>query len=598
MTLTDQQWIDILVKRPNKRLIKSAQTYTQKLLMHIKGIGMEKYIERVMQFEKKDLVAIRQKYAVSNKAMFVRINRPVDKVFSAKGGSYYYNVSESASNSMKDYMSNIVEGYTIKQWLQVFWEPAVGYDPMGLILIEMDDMGNPFPTYKSILDIYEYQPNSRNVEYVAFKLNAKDFSLPLSISETGELQPEPGGDPKLMLAVKDGEGTPADLYRLIDDKYDRIVKMTASGLIDVVPPLPVYWGKVPASIISNIYDPTLGMFVSSEDEIVELADQYLRDGSVKNLIMNYHGFPKAWEYQTDCPECMGFGELSGRPCQYCNGSGKKKQSFPEETVRLPVPKDKDQPILAPNIGGFIQPPIEGINMYVEQLDQLEDLMFETKWGTHQQEDTKKGDSETATGRFIDVQPVNDRLNKYADAAEMMETFITNKVGQVFFGLNYKGASVTYGRRFLIETPDEIWLKLQNARKSGAPTAALYDLYNDYLQARYSANAMEMQKMMKLVKIEPLPFVQYEEFARLQTFPDIILRRKYHFESWLNSKTDPEILYGDVTALQADFLAYCKTQDTQLNADVEANPNLDAGATPPPPDPGLPPVKKDPKKIAA
>lgn len=582
MILTDAQWIDIITDRPNRRLINTAKTYTQKLLMHVKGIGMDRYIEKIMAFEKQDLVMIRKKYAVSNKAMFVRINRPTDKVFSAKGGSAYYNVGESQSNAIKDYLSNLVDGYTIKQWLQVFWMPAVGYDPMGLIMMEMDGNGNPFPTYKSILDIYEYLPNNRNIEYVIFKINAKDYGIPIEqFSDAGDLQPQAGGDPKLQIAVKEGAGTAAELYRIIDDKTDRIVKVSNRTITDVLPPIPNYWEKVPASIISNIYDPALGMFISSEDEIIDLADQFLRDGSVKNLIMNYHGFPKAWEYQTNCPECRGTGDAGGRQCSACKGTGKKAQSFPEETIRLPVPKDKDQPVLAPDIGGYITPPIEGIKMYIEQLDALEDLMFETKWGTHQQQGTKKGESETATGRFIDVQPVNDRLNKYADAAEMMETFITDCVGQVFFGLQYKGASITYGRRFLVETPEAIWDKLMDARSKGAPTAALYDLYNDYLQARYSANAMEMQKMLKLAKIEPLPWVKYEEFARLQTFPDIILRRKFWYESWMNIKTDPEILYGDVTVLQKDFNDYCAAMDKQLNTDVEANPNIDTVANPAP-----------------
>lgn len=594
MILTDAQALDIITKRPNKKLITQAQKYTQKLLMHVKGIGMDAYIDRIMAFEKEDVVKIRKAFAVSNKAMFTRVNRPTDKVYSAKGGSVFYNLADAQTKKLKDYLSNLAEGYTIKQWLETFYMPATGYDPMGLIMMEMDAAGNPYPTYKSVMDIYEYQPKNRNLEYVIFKLDPKTFNLP---TKTDPDKPVPlnAGDTRILDAVKAGDGTTDNLYRIVDDAFDRVVKVQEGTITDVPgETYPNYWGKVPASIISNIYDPTLCMFLSTEDAIIELADQFLRDGSVRNIIMQYHGFPRAWEYQSACPECKGTKTLDGRPCDYCKGSGIKSRSLPEDTIRLPVPRSTDEPKLAPDIAGYITPPIDGINMYNETLESLEDLIFETKWGTHMADDTKKGGSETATGKFIDTQPVNDRLNKYSDAAEMMETFVTDKVAEILITPNYKGASVTYGRRFMIETPDEIWQKLEGARKNGAPTSSLYDLYNDYLQARYSANAMEMQKMLKLAKIEPMPFVTYEEMGKLQTFPDVILRRKFWFESWMNGKVDAEILYQDTDVLIKDFADYCNDQDGQLNTDVQKNPQINGGA--PPPAAPAPGAKPDPIKV--
>lgn len=604
MILDNAAAIKVITERPNKKLITSAQTYTKKLLMHIKGIKMDEFIEKIMAFEKQDLVAIRKKYAVSNKAMFSRINRPTDKVFSAKGGSAYYNLSDTQTAEMKEYVANIVDGYTLKQWLKNFWMPAMAYDPMGVIMMEMSEEGEPYPTYKSIMDIYEYKLKGRNLEYIIFKLPQKQPSLNLN-QQNGEPNQQSTGDQRLQDAVAAGEGTAAELYRIVDDISDRIVKVSGNSITDVEGELYLnYWLKVPASIISSIYDPVLGMFVSSEDTIIELADQFLRDGSVKNIVMNYHGFPRAWEYQSACPECKGSGVRDGNTCEYCKGSKIKTRSFPEETIRIPVPQSTDQPKIAPDIAGYITPPVDGIKLYNEELEALEDLMFETKWGTHMADDTKKGGSETATGKFIDIQPVNDKLCDYSEAAEMMETFITDLVGEILFTQNYKGASITYGRRFMIETPDQIWAKLQSARKDGAPYSALMDLYMDYLEARYSSNAMELYKMQKLAKIEPLPFATYVEFGRLQTFPDIILRRKYWFESWVSSKSDPEILLTDLVKLQTDFDKYCATQDTLLNGQIQTNPLIN-GTTEPPPaegdpetDPATAPGKKKKQKTAA
>lgn len=598
MILDNLALAKIIADRPHKRLITAAQEYAKKLLMHVKGLNLDQYIERVLQFERPEIVAVRKKYAVSNKAMFNRINRPTDKVFSAKGGSCYYNLDEAPTKKMKDYCSNVVDGLTLKNWLKTFWMPAIGYDPMGVILMELSPEGNPYPTYKSIMDIYEYQLKGRDLEYIIFKLPNKNGAL-----TTNQMNAEPNqqgkGDERLLHAVAEGAGTAAELYRVIDDVSDRIVKVTMTSVVDVPDETyPNYWMEVPASIISNIYDPVLSMFVSSEDALIDLADQFLREGSTFNIVKNYHGFPQAWQYSSDCPECHGTGTLSGDVCQYCKGSKVKSRTFPEETMMIPVPQTNDQPKLAPDVAGYIVPPIEGMKFLRDELEALEDIMYETKWGTHQADDTKKGGSETATGKYIDTQPIYDKLNEYSDAAEMMETFITDKIGQILIGKSYKGASISYGRRFLMETPDAIWTKLQAAFVAGAPTAALYDLYDDYLQARYSANAMELSRMQKLARVEPLPWVKFADFGRLQTFPDIILRRKACFGDWLCSKEPPEILLKTVQVLRADFEAFFKASDTALNAQIQLNPLLNEEATPPEPPIGGAPAPNSKTKIAA
>lgn len=569
MILTNEQAYKAITQRPNRKWIDNAQTYTQKLMMHVKGVGLDKYIEKVNSFEKQDLVAIRKKYAVSNQAIFARVLRPTDNVFSAKGGSVYYNLGDTQTQQLKDYLSEVVYGYNLKQWLEVFWMPALAYDPMGLIMVEVDALRNAYPTYKSIMGIFEMQLTNRKVEYVIWK----------------EKQGMTGNGEVTEVGTR---------YRIVDDISDRLVEISAAGLVDVQGEnYPNYFMKVPATVISNIYDPVKGIFASSVDDIIELADQFLREGSVKNIYKNYFGFPMAWGYQAACPDCGGAKVLDGRECDHCRGTGLRTKRDPSEYLQLPVPQSKDEPILAPDVAGYVTPDVKGWDKMTEELELLEDIMFETLWGTHQADDNNK--SETATGRFIDVGPVQKKLNKFSDAEEKVEKFVTDLIASFMFTTAYKGCSVTAGRRYMIETPDEIWEKLTKSIKDGAPIAALYDLYNDYLQSRYSADAMEMQKMLKLAKIEPLPFVKYEQLGAVKTLPDIILRRKFWFESWLNSKTESDILFGDIKALQADFVKYCDDQDTALNEQVQKNPAINGQGAPAgaPGEPGFPGAKPKP-----
>ena len=535
MILQDADIKKIILERPNSALVEKAQDYTKKLMMHIEGLNLDSYIEQINMFEKADLVTIRKKYAVSNKHLFSRLHRPKDNIYQAPGGSVYYNIPDSKKAEFTRMMGSIVYGYSIKKWLKVFYDPATEYDPMGLIMVEVDANEQAYPTYKSVLDIYDYQLTGRQPEYIIFK------------------QKE----------VKDTEsGLVVKTYRVIDDASDRQI-IVAGDIIKTVPntTFPNHFGRVPASIISSIYNPVQGLWVSADDAVVELADQFLRQGSVKNIHVNYFGFPRPWEYASACIDCKGEGVRDGKKCETCSGTGQKTKSDPSETIKIPVPQGKDNQKLAPDVAGYITPDIEGWNKMNEELELLENMMFQTKWGTHQAEE---GKSETATGRFIDVQPVNNALGDYSSSTEMMEMFITDLIGTYVYENSYGGSSITYGKRFMLESADSLWNKITDGIEKGAPLASLYDVYNDYLQSRYNSNSTEMIRQMKLSKIEPLPFATYTQLAAIINFPQNILMRKYWFEQWMNITPEQETTYGDVSKLQASFEAYCTAQSALLD----------------------------------
>lgn len=559
MILDEKKILDIIIKQPNKDRLKKVKDYTDKALMHVKGVDLDKYIEKINQFEPQDQIAIRKKYAVSNKDLFSRLLRPIDKVFAAKGGSIYYNLPDSQAEELKDYCTDISFGYSLRKWLQVFWMPAMAYDPMGLIFVEVDSEGKAYPTYKTVNDVFDYKLKGRKLDYVIFNKDARIDRI-----------------------VAEGRGVKDRLYRVVDDVSDRIVTIDNEKVTEIEgETYPNYFLKVPAMIISDIYDPVKGFYVSNIDEVIEKADQFLLQGSVKNIFKNYFGFPQFWTYQSACPECRGTKMLHGSECTFCKGTGLKQRTDPSETIYLPVPQGKDQPILAPNVGGFITPDIEGWNKMDAELKLLENNMYQTMWGTHQLEDDAK--NQTATGKFIDVQPVNDRLNTYSECAENMETFVTNLIGGFVFQRSYKGASITYGKRYLIETPDELWTKYENARKAGAPTSALDDLYNDYLQARYSANALELDKYLKLAKVEPYKHLQLGD---LGSAPAEVVLKKLWYADWINTKSDSEIILAPIEKLQEEFEAYCEEQEAEMQEEVDEqgqeegqDPNEDPNADP-------------------
>ncbi|MNS95216.1 hypothetical protein D3C72_1294640 [compost metagenome] len=186
-------------------------------------------------------------------------------------------------------------------------------------------------------------------------------------------------------------------------------------------------------------------------------------------------------------------------------------------------------------------------------------MCETIWGTHEKDHQK---NETATGRFIDTQPVNNRLSAFADASEEMEQFITDAIGQFMYQSEYKGSSIHYSRRFLIETPDQIWEKYNKARKDGSPVSLLDDLLIDYYYTRYGSDSIQLTKQIKLMKVEPMIHNTLQESKGLAPVDEYTM--KLYFGEWVKTLNEMEIVTTPIESLTKSLKEYAdsKTPYTQ------------------------------------
>ncbi len=559
MILSNKDIKRILVENPTRSLWDRANTDRKRLQMHVLGDGLESYIEKIDIYETLRGSKLRKKYCKTNRDLFARLLRPIDNIFSGRGGGTFFNTSDSNSKAIRQDILNVINGYSSRKWVDNFWRPRYIDDPGGIVFMEVSNDA-AYPVYWSSADIYDALPAGRSLEYIIFKT----------------------ADP--------------EIFRVVDDAYDLTVKKTGDGdsvsitvLNSKEYPRYVNWfDKVPAIIISDIPRNGIdGAFQSPIQDEVELADIFIREGSIATIYRLKQGFPKTWRYPEVCGTCKGQKVVGAQPCNDCNGSGIKLLSEPSDVSVFSWPS-KDEPEIREK-GGFIAPDLDYLKYADESLKLLEETITRTHWGTERQKD--KTGAETATGRFIDVQPVINRLTRYAEAAEKIEEFIIDHIGIFKFKSSWKGCGVSLGRRFLIEGPDEIWTKYQAARKDGAPLATLDGLLRDYYETKFIGNNSELQKSLVLAAVEPGVHLTMKEAKDVLPYSEYI--KKVYFQDFVTTITDIQVITTPIADLKAKLTEYAKTRISEEIVNPNA-PDPGAAGGPAPAGQG----KGDPIKVPA
>jgi len=549
MIVDDSQLKIILQKNPAAPILAEAQKDASLYNAHITGAAFDSIIRTDDYFEDEQKKNLKQKYARSNRDLFARIHRPIDKVFTAKGGSVIYNLSDSQQKRFAAYLAVIRNGMPLRRWIKAVALPAYQIDPMGVIFMEMDADRKPYPTYKATCDILSYKLTGRKLEYLILKINQNDVrvagqSLGLdgpALEGIFEKLPSLNASPRYL--------------RVIDDVSDRIYQWDGKEDYQELMQLsiPNYWMYVPGIIISDLVKYNSSSFQSPDADIIELANDFLTDCSVFNIWKKLHAYPKAWRVKTTCSTCMGGGLVRGVSCPDCGGTGVKKKATVRDELLVPLSDDGKMPT---QFGGYITPDIAGWKLMTDEMDRLETLMQMTKWGTTMQKPNEAGKDKTATEVWVNTQPINERLPDYSAWAESIETFIITACGQIMFNQNYEGPSVKYGTRFGLEPADVLWNKYADARAEGAPQATLDNLLRDYYESEFAGRPMDLEKAMKLMKVEPWTHLT---IAEVQASSALSVEKvaKTYFSEWLSTKTDMEILSTDEQALRDDLLEYAQ-----------------------------------------
>jgi hypothetical protein len=580
MVLTFEQVQAIVLNNPNKELIDYGIEQNTKLSMHVDGVGLKEAIQHVDYFASKELFQIQQKYALSNKDVFGRLLEMENMIFTARGGSSYYSLAnDSQEAEMNRLMQSVRFGISLRKWMQDFAIKAYRTDPMGVILIEIEKMQvdatgqmkepSAYPTYQSIHGIYDYLPNGRGLEYIAFRLTKKQ-AVAFGIND------------------RDLDSLSADklteYFRVIDDAKDLIVKRKDSQVnlvenIEQQNPIENPWKKTPAFIISNLMrynEPK--KFASPLDLVVELADCFLNDRSIRDLQKKYHGFAKAVEPLLQCPTCEGTGYVSSKACPSCTapgqdkGSGYKLKTKVSDVAKFPLEILESASFDFRKIFGYVTPDIESWNKQDSSLEDLEELIEMTYWGTirtkRRKNNQQQGDEErTATEVDSNEQPKESRLNHTADWAESTENMIADFIGKYWFEDSFTKASINYGRDYVLRTPDELLAAYLTLRTKGAPDFTLDESLEKYYKAKYQNSPVQLQKYLKMLDVEPFPHIGIVQ-AKSVIADFTEFNSKLYFGEWANTVPDIDWLRKKPTVLKAELKAYVEAKGLKEPAPVD------------------------------
>jgi hypothetical protein len=580
---------NIIVNNPNKKIISKAQAMNSKLMMHLYGQNVNAFMKQDNYFENADVYKSRVEKPMSNKDLWERILNEESIIFAARGGSARFNLSKEQEEQFNAVLSNVRYNISLRKWIETFALPAYRSDPMGLIFIEVEQLlqvdGQPintpkcYPTYKSIQSIHDYQPNGRTLEYVCFHLFVNE------LAEYGINDKEESANISNPNNAAPNQEKKSAYYRFVDSEKDVIVKQSNGKVIVVSEPImsqpnPVandrFNGRVPAFIISDLIhfdDPNC--FASPISQIVELADGFLYDRSIRDLQKKYHGFAKTFEPLVVCSTCSGVGQVKGSACPDCTipgqnqGTGYKLKTKVGDVLRFPM-KDllENTGFDVKKIFGYVAPPIDTWDKQDLNLVQTEQLIYYSYWGcaqtkTVQGPQQQKDAEETATKTEANLRPKYARLNKTCDWVQTTINDVANLMGLFWFDTAWKGANIIMSRNFILESPEDLLEDYLEARKENAPDFILDELMMKYINANFQDNPLELAKMIKLFEVNPFVHATVKEVEDSPIITDEEKLMKRYFSEWSDSKKAIEIIDKPIEALKADLRAYAATKKAAL-----------------------------------
>jgi hypothetical protein len=521
-----------IIKGEPSNKIKEMRNVSVSYIRHFFGLGTDEYLSVINEYENERQHKLRKQHAIKNPWILDELLRPIDNIWQAKGGDIDFKFKGTdKSEEIKEKLKDVRGGRPMRQFMREIWFQRFISDPNGVIFLEIEEDGeNPHFTYKSITKIRYIDAKGSKIEKIVFEPYVE------------------------VIEKTDKEEVKKQFFWAVDELnyYKLIYNGKEVELSEIIPH---YFGRVPGVINSPIYNTEFKRFDSLIDKQVDLLNSYLTKNSVKEIYQFKHNYPVFWQYMTICPTCNGKRKVGSDICPTCKGEGHIAHKDVSDVLILPKSTEEERTPIPP--AGYVQPDIATCGENRTELDWLFDKMFHSLWGTT----VEKSDNETATGRFIDSQPVYNKLNEIADIAQSIEQQLIYIYGKFFFPETLESVRVSYPRRYVIESPDALWKRYDEARKGNAPVMALNYMLEQFYYSEFSSNVQMAEYYIKLMYVEPYPHKTIEEVQTMSVTDEIKMAKQY-FPEWEKTKQVKDIEGAEISVLRSDLINYSKENGKQ------------------------------------
>lgn len=499
VTFTEQEAIELLKRhRVVDKWVFEARQRRAEFNALVNGVDFSELLIKIEGIETEKRAKSRKKYAKDIRDVFARVFKKRYNVFEAVGGSEITRIdSNTIKQKFEEILSNFKGNKSLEKYLSDCLFNLWDIDPNGIFFIEYitenDELKKIYPTYKSINDIRYYKSNGQLIDFIIFEPKAK-------------------------------EGI--NYWRFVDGLNDYTFK-EVNGIftLEIEKSFTHKFESVPAVILSDVEKVGSEIRISPVDQISELAKDLARDKSILTIYKAQKGFPLHWRYVQECKTCRGISK-DGKKCEDCGGSGILGKNDVTDVINLTIPQEGD-PKLAPEIAGFIAPDLDTWTQYNEDVKNFEKLIEATFWGTTE----TKGNNETATGKFIDTQPITNELSRISSNIEFIHNQLAKfilKALKVTDQSNYIYYR-TYGKRFIIDSPDVVMKRYDEARKNGDNTTILDRLLNEWIVSKFKSDNYSLAIQLKKAQVEP--YVHYSITEIHAIFGSREAQKKAVFQEW-------------------------------------------------------------------
>ena len=538
--MLDANSLKAIIQGEPSNAIKAMRQDFADYVRHVFGKGTDEYLAQINEYENEKQHKLRKKHAIENPWIIDELLRPVDNIWQAKGGDETYTFTGETPEDFIESLNDVRGGMSLQSFMKEIWFQRFVSDPNGIIFLEVSADGKEAHyTYKAIAKIKDYKVKGINIDWIVFEPDVE------------------------VIEDHDGKEEKISYSWAVDEKNYYKCKNTGNEFA-VVEIRPHAFGMVPGVINSSIFNTDKGFKVSPIDKQMGLLNSYLVINSIKEIYQVKHNFATPWAIEQVCPTCNGSRRVGTGECPTCHGSGKGIGKDVSDVWVIPKPQP-DEPAMPTPPFGYAQTNYETCEENRKELDYKFDKMYHSLWGTT----VATANNETATGRFIDTMPVYNKLNMFADIAQTMHQQLAIIWGKFTNPLTFKDAKISYSRRYIIETPDALWTRYNDARKDKAPEMSLNYMLEQFYYSEFASNKQMADYYITLMYVEPYVHSTIEEVEKLSIQEDIKLAKRY-FPEWQKSIEPADVEKKDVDELSKELYAFASSKKVEIIPGVPEN----------------------------